>query len=366
MSRTSDLRVVAFFGGGSGGHIYPGLAVAERAREIDPSFRAVFFRSGRRVEDEVLGASSFETLDLPLPTPVGLGASMRYAWSASRAIGEIRALLRRDFDAVIGLGGYASLPGVIAARRERIPVVLLEQNQVPGRVNRWLASWVDAISCPDARVASRFRGSPRVTGNPVRRSVVEAREVRRRRARIAGDRRRIVVVGGSQGAHGLNVAVRRALGELAPLRDRVAWWHLSGEADRDELDAAYREHGFEAEVWSFRPDLPRLLAEADLVVSRAGGTTLAEITAIGLPAILVPYPHHRDQHQFENASVLELAGAAVIVPESELDPGTLSALLSGLIADDARLDAMSRASETLGHPDAADRVLQLLRELRSP
>ncbi|HLU48720.1 MAG TPA: glycosyltransferase, partial [Planctomycetota bacterium] len=200
-------------------------------------------------------------------------------------------------------------------------------------------------------------------GNPVRPSVIVAREERRSRRRDPS-LRRIVVVGGSQGARGLNEAIRRALPSLVAYRDRIEWLHVAGEADREAIASAYLEHGFSARVESFVPDLPRSFATADLAISRAGGTTLAELTAVGLPAVLVPYPHHRDRHQFKNAEALEEAGAAVVVPEERLDGARLRALFDDVLFDEERLESMERESRRIGRPDAAERVLELLTELR--
>lgn len=362
MNECSEPHALAFFGGGSGGHLYPGLALVEWAREKDPGFRAVFFRSGRRVEESVLSGGALETQALPLTPPVNARASLRYFREVRAALPRLRRLLRDGFDGVVGLGGYASLPGIIAARRERLPVLLLEQNAVPGRVNRLLSRWADAVSCPDESVARLMHGRGRATGNPVRRAVIAARQSRRERSRDPFSRR-VLVVGGSQGASGLNRAVCAALGDLAPLCERIEWLHVTGDADLEMVRTAYREGGWRARVESFVADLPRWMEECDLALSRAGGTTLAELTAAGVPSILVPYPHHRDRHQFRNAEVLAQAGAAVIVPEERVTAGVLRRLFDEVLLDEQRLREMERASAELGKPDAAERVLRLLGEL---
>jgi UDP-N-acetylglucosamine--N-acetylmuramyl-(pentapeptide) pyrophosphoryl-undecaprenol N-acetylglucosamine transferase len=360
------LRALAFFGGGSGGHLFPGIAVAERARERFPGCRLLFFRTPRAVESRVFAESGFPTRTLPLEAPAG-GARgwLRFTRQALRALPEIRRELRGGFDAALGLGGYASLPGIIAARLEGVPVVLLEQNRVPGRVTRLLAPFAGAVSCPDAAAAGRLRGRREVTGNPVRRQVLEAAlERRERRGRPRNGRKVVLVAGGSQGASGLNRAIAGALPALAGFREKIQWIHLSGQADKAIMERAYLEAGFEAQVLAYSPELPRLMARSDLVIGRAGGTTLAEIAVLGVPAVLVPYPHHRDRHQLENARALAEAGGAEICLEGELGAPSLERIFEELLGSPGRLEIMEAGAASLARPDAADRVLDLVLELR--
>jgi len=370
------LRGLAFFGGGSGGHLFPGIAVAERARERFPGCQSVFFRTRRKVEERVLSTSGFatETLDL-LPPAGGPGAWWRYSMQSIRAIESIRGRLTGKppvlsgapvFDAAIGLGGYASLPGILAARREGIPIILLEQNQVPGKVNRILAPFVDAISCPNDDVASHLFGRREVTGNPVRRIVLDAAFQRERwhwAGAVSSRRRQVVVVGGSQGARGINRAIVEALPRLGAFRDSIAWVHVSGDQDRREVASAYSRHGWEAQVHAYVRDLPEIMATADIVIGRAGGTTLAEISVLGVPAVLVPYPHHRDHHQLENAKSLVAAGGARLIEESELDATALEHIFRDLLFEPERLLAMEDGARSLARPRAADAVLDLVLEL---
>ena len=366
----SKIKALAFFGGGTGGHLFPGLAVAERARERFPGCKILFFRTRRKVEESVFGDYGFETeamdLDVPSSGPVGW---VRYSMQSVRAIGEIRKLLRKGFEAAFGLGGYASLPGILAARQEGIPVVLLEQNQVPGKVNRFLAPFVSAVSCPNPAAAEGLRGRRAITGNPVRREVVAAAWRRKRwfgASTFSSRKRRVLVCGGSQGAHGINAAVVDALDALAPYRGRVSWLHVAGETDRQKVEEEYRERGWEAEVRSFVHDLPYEMANSDLVVARAGGTTLAELEVLGVPAILVPYPHHKDQHQLRNAELLVEAGGARLVPEPELDAVILSEIFEEVLFAPERLLEMEDAARSLARPEAADAVLDLVLELKKP
>ena len=351
------IRALAFFGGGTGGHLFPGIAVAERARERFPGCRAVFFRTRRAVEDKVFEGRGLETRLVTIRAP---GKSprdwMRYAFEAARARVEIERALSEGFDAAFGLGGYAALPGALAARASGVPIILLEQNLVPGKVNRMLAPVCDAVACSFEDTALPG-GRKVVTGNPLRKEVIAAAAGRRPRA---PGKRTILVVGGSQGARGLNRAVERALPGLLDLREEIRWIHCAGDADKEFMAEAYRTGGFEAEVLGYSPRLPELMAASDLIVGRAGGTTLSEIAAVGVPSLLVPFPHHADRHQERNAGVLARAGAAIIVEESELGPERLRACLEETLFSEEKLDAMSRQARALARPGAADAVIDLV------
>ncbi|MCZ6793528.1 MAG: UDP-N-acetylglucosamine--N-acetylmuramyl-(pentapeptide) pyrophosphoryl-undecaprenol N-acetylglucosamine transferase [Planctomycetota bacterium] len=364
MDEPRELALV-FVGGGSGGHLHPGLAVAERARERFPAFHALFLHSGLEVERRVLATSDFPEETLPITKPSGgARAWIRYSLQSFAAVRALRGRLKKGgFDAVVGLGGYASFPGVLAARRAGLPVVLLEQNEVPGRVNRFLSRFVEAVSCPSAASASRLEGRAEVTGNPVRLSVLEA-AAHRRVDRAAGEKRRVLVFGGSQGARGLNAALRRALDGLEDLRERIAWDHVTGEADRESLEEYYRSRGWEARVSSYSVDLPRRMAGSDMVICRAGGTSVAELTVVGVPSLLVPYPHHGDQHQLKNARALEAAGGCRVLPQEEIRPETLRQALDDVLFSTEKLGAMATSCRGLARPDAADAVINLLIEVK--
>lgn len=361
------LRAIAFFGGGTGGHIFPGVALAERARERFPGCRTVFFRTTRAVEDRVFAGQGLETVTLDVRPPGHhvLGW-IRYSRDCGAACREIRTLLEKGFDAAFGLGGYASLPGILAARGLGIPVILLEQNCVPGKVNRLLGPFVDAVACPFPESARSLFGRREVTGNPVRSEVLDAARGKETGPSRAGlERRTVLVVGGSQGAAGLNRAVREALPALLEFREKIEWIHLAGDADKDIMAEAYRMNGYRAEVFGFSPHLPRLMARSDLVLGRAGGTTLAEIAVLGLPSILVPYPHHRDGHQRSNADLLERAGAALVLEEEDLNLETFRRVFREVLFAREKLESMGRSARSLSRPHASDAILDLALELKS-
>ncbi len=380
-SGAPPLRSLTIIGGGTGGHLTPGLSVAERALDRFPGSRVFFFRTRRAVEGQVFAAArpeiEVEELDISPPgrSPVSW---MRFLAQAFRAAVRISAELRRRRpDALLALGGYPCVPGLWAARRQRVPIVLLEQNQTPGRVVRWFSRWADAVACAGETARIRLpRGAARdravVTGNPLRRSVLDAaasRALRRIERRTQGPQRRsemrqVVVVGGSQGARSINRAIESSLEGLASYRSRILWTHITGIADKDRMVEVYRRNGWDARVFAYAPDLPALLADADLVIARAGGTTVAELAAIGAPAVLVPYPHHSDRHQLHNALSLVDAGAARLLPEESMGPEEIRGIVAGLLFDDASLDAMEDAALRVARPDAADRVLDLVMSLK--
>jgi len=350
------IRALAFFGGGTGGHLFPGIAVAERARERFPGCRAVFFRTRRAVEDKVFDGRGLETRLLSIRAPGKNPLDwMRYAYDAARARVEIERVLADGFDAAFGLGGYAALPGALAARACGVPVILLEQNLVPGKVNRMLAPISDAVACSFEETAIPG-GRKVITGNPLRKEVLAA--AASRRPRTPG-KRTVLVVGGSQGARGLNRALERALPRLHDLREEIRWIHCAGDADKESMAEAYRTGRFDAEVLGYSPRLPELMASSDLVIGRAGGTTLSEIAAVGVPSLLVPFPHHADRHQERNAGILARAGAAILVEESALDPERLRACLEEVLFSEEKLDAMSQRARALARPGAADAVIDL-------
>lgn len=356
------MNSIAFVGGGTGGHLYPGVALAERARERFHGCRTLFVRTSRAIEDHVFDGLDLETLTVEIRAPgKDLGGWLRYSREASRAQRKILATFQEGFDLVFGLGGYASLPGVLAARLSYIPVILLEQNGVSGRANRLLAPFVDAVACacPESRFPLARRRE--VTGNPVRRGVLDAARQRASLPRHSEERARrtLLVVGGSQGAEGLNRSIRQALPSLLEFRKKIYWIHITGNADKASMEKAYRTDSWDAEVHAYSPELPALMARSDLVLGRAGATTLSELTVLGLPSILVPYPHHCDEQQRLNAEMLVHAGGARLIYENRLNADSLRAVFRDVLFAPERLQAMGASAQRLARPDAADAILDL-------
>ncbi|MHB8079272.1 MAG: undecaprenyldiphospho-muramoylpentapeptide beta-N-acetylglucosaminyltransferase [Candidatus Krumholzibacteriia bacterium] len=343
-------------GGGTGGHVYPGLAVAEAMRLLQPTADVRFCGTRRGLEATLVPAAGWRLHTVPASGLRGLGPVARARFLANLAAGGAAALallVRWRPDVVLGTGGYASAPALLAARLLGVPVALQEQNAVPGSANRLLARCADRLYLGTAAAAARFPGRDcLVTGNPVRAAF---------RAAPAGPAGAsgglsVLMFGGSGGARTLN----RAAGELAALwrgRDDVTLVVQTGPAGRDEVAAAFAGWAPErARVTAYIDDMATALAGADLAICRAGAMTLAELAVAGRPAVLVPFPHATDDHQWHNAEDVAADGAAVVVRDGSCDGAALAAIVDDLGRDRPRLAAMARASAARARPDAARRI----------
>ncbi len=357
------LRVV-IAGGGTGGHLYPGIAVARELLRRRPDTQITFAGTARGIEARVIPREGF-TLD----TLRSLGLK------GTSIVARLRGLLllplsgldawsivsRRAPDLVIGVGGYSSGPVVAMAIVRRIPTLLLEQNAVPGLTNRLLAPAVSAAAVTFESTASYFGGRAIVAGNPVRAEFVS--ETVGSGVRDPGPPR-VLIFGGSQGAHAINMAMVEAAPQLAAHPGGMAITHQTGERDLELVRDGYRRAGLEARVEPFLFAMDREIKSADLVVCRAGATTIAELTAAGRAAVLVPLPTAADDHQRKNAEVLARAGAAEVMEQKNLDGAALAGRIVQLVANPAERDAMAAAARTMGRPDAAkviaDKALELV------
>lgn len=350
---------VVIAGGGTGGHVFPGIAVAEALRRRWPRSRLLFIGTDRPLEVGALARAGFNhrvlrveglkrrgwrrQLGALMRLPAGLAAAAFILWGFKP-------------DVVMGVGGYAAGPVVLAAWLLRIPVALCEQNIVAGVTNRIAARFARRIYVAFAGTDfGRHGAKVRLTGNPVRASIVQA--AHRRRQRPADGRLHVLVLGGSQGAHQLNTAVVAALDFL---EDPAAWRfvHQTGPADEEAVAQAYRLRGIEAEVAAFFDDPAVCYAEADLAVCRAGATTVAELAATGIPAVFVPFPFAADDHQVRNVEALVEGGAALTVAERDLSGQALAERLNRWQADRAELEAMAASMATFGRPGAADAIVE--------
>lgn len=365
--------------GGTGGHLFPGLAVAEQLRAASHEVRLLV--SEKAIESTWLAgwrnAPTRSATVEALPS-IGWAGGRRLIAFCSRFVRATRqcAQLYRDFDpdVILGMGGYTSAPAVAAARwcgRKRA-VILHESNAIPGRANRWSSRYADWVAVGWRDCGRYFRrNSVTVTGTPIRAQLRLGQRVAAAKSQLGLDdeRQTVLVMGGSQGAHGLNDAMINALPWLRQWHNRVQFVHLSGAQDETRVRAAYRQHDVSACVMRFCHEMEWAYSAADLVVARAGAATLTEVAAFGLAAILVPYPHAADNHQWHNARVFERAGAAVVMEERTLraDPSgqRLAETMMELLTDVARRERMGRAARELSRPDATERVVELLRQCAS-
>lgn len=341
-------RRVVVAGGGTGGHVFPALAVAEELRGRGVAVDLIGTAAG--LEARVVPAAGYP-FHVVSARPLRGGGAGRLAsgvGAAVRGVGEARALLRRlRPDVVVGVGGYASVATVLAARLLRLPVLLQEQNAVPGLANRWLGRVSRRICLGFEAAAAHFPAGRSVhTGNPIRASVLVG----------TGPGTDLLVFGGSQGARRLNRAVVEALPRLVPRLTGRGLLHQTGTADLEATLQAYARQGVTADVRAFIDDMGAAYGRAALVVARAGAMSCAEITARGLPAILVPYPQAADDHQRHNALALVSLGAAEMILDARLDADALSDAVTGLLGDARRREKMASAAREAGRPEAAARV----------
>ena len=354
------IRVV-IAGGGTGGHLFPGIAVARELLRRRPEAVITFAGTAKGVEARVLPREGFQ-LDLLRST--GLKGMSATAFARGIAVLPLSGLdawqiiSRRRPDVVIGVGGYSSGPVVLAAATRRIATVLLEQNAVPGLTNRLLARVVSAAAVTFESTREYFGRRGFVTGNPVRSEFFDPAP-----AESAGGPPRILIFGGSQGAHAINMAMVEAAPRLAARRGGLAVTHQTGERDLEEVRDGYRRAGLEARVEPFLFTMDREMKQADLVVCRAGATTLAELTAAGVPSLLVPLPTAADDHQRKNAEVLVAGGAADMIAQRDLTGARLADRVEALIADRERLRGMSQAARRFARPDAARAIVERVLEL---
>jgi UDP-N-acetylglucosamine--N-acetylmuramyl-(pentapeptide) pyrophosphoryl-undecaprenol N-acetylglucosamine transferase len=360
----SGLRVV-MAGGGTGGHLYPGIAVARELLTRRPEATVTFAGTARGLEAKLVPREGFELDTIRSAGLKGksIGTRLRGLFMLPlSAVDAWRVVSRRRPHVVIGVGGYSSGPIVLAAALRGIPTMVLEQNAVPGLTNRLLARFVRAAAVTFEAAVPYFKGRAIVTGNPVRAEFFQSHDATREADEHRGAR--VLIFGGSQGAHAINVAMVAAAPRLAADR-QLAVTHQTGEADVEMVRAAYRTAGLEARVEPFLFAMDREMKTADLLVCRAGATTIAELTAAGKAALLIPLPTATDDHQRKNAAALAAAGAADVLDQSQLTGDTLADHLLALAHDPARRMRMESAARTLARPDAArtivDRVLALAR-----
>lgn len=356
-------------GGGTGGHLYPGIAVAREILSRDATAAVTFAGTAQGIEHRVLPREGFE-LDLVRSGGIkGKPLAGRLKALALLPIGAIdawRILSRRRPGLVIGLGGYSSGPVVLMAAMRGMPTLLMEQNAVPGLTNRLLGRVARAVAVTFESTGVWFGRKGFVAGNPVR---AEFDAVGRRALAegVMTDRPglRLLVFGGSQGAHAINVAMAEAAPLLSAAAVGITVTHQTGARDVDLVRTAYEQAGLAARVEPFLFAMAQEMAEADLVVCRAGATTVAEITAAARPSVLVPLPTATDDHQRRNADILARAGAAEVLDQSELTGQALAGHIVTLARSPQRRWQMAQAARTLARPDAAqrivDRVLALAR-----
>ncbi len=346
------MRVI-FAGGGTGGHLFPGLAVAREFQRRDSMTEILFVGTEQGIEARVLPREGFRLETVPVRGLKGRGIRGLADGVWGIPVGLLRSLsIIRKFrpDVVIGLGGYASGPLLLAAKLRRLHCAIMEQNLRPGFTNKLLARFVDRVFTSYGESMAYFSGgNVLATGNPVRWRQLP--EVKRSEKFV------LLVFGGSAGAHRINLAAIDALRRLTDLAAGLEVIHQTGAADFAAIKAAYDSLVFAAEVHPFIEKMDEAYARADLVVCRAGATTVAELTAFGKAAVLVPYPYAIYDHQRGNAQALRDRGAAEMILDQELNGELLAGRIRSYVADRERIETMSAAARRMGRPEAAARIV---------
>jgi UDP-N-acetylglucosamine--N-acetylmuramyl-(pentapeptide) pyrophosphoryl-undecaprenol N-acetylglucosamine transferase len=356
-------------GGGTGGHLFPGIAMAEELTSRQPENDVVFVGTARGLEARAIPKAGYplELIDVTGLKGKGAFGLLRGLLRLPRALLQSLRLLRRQRpDVVLGVGGYASGPVLLAAWLLRIPTAIQEQNAVPGITNRLLGRFVGAVFTAFPEASRHFpRSKVHDSGNPIRRALLE-NFLKPGGAGPCDDPNsfKLLVLGGSQGARRINEVFPQAVALLpAALRGRLCVAHQTGASDVTPIEETYRQAGVRADVVGFIDDMSRAYQEANLLICRAGASTLAEITVCHRASILIPFPFAADDHQTHNASVLVAAGAAVMIPESKLTPERLSAEIERLVANPQVLHAMEQSAAHLGRPEAAREIVEVVSQL---
>jgi UDP-N-acetylglucosamine--N-acetylmuramyl-(pentapeptide) pyrophosphoryl-undecaprenol N-acetylglucosamine transferase len=356
---------VIISGGGTGGHLYPALVVGRKLLDLAPGIALTYVGTRREVEGRIMAAHGVRFIPTRIEGLKGRGLkSLRGLLLLPLAFAHSLLILARTRPSlVVGVGGYSSGPIVLLASWLGVPTVLLEQNARPGFTNRLLARSVGRAVVAFPSTLPSFKGKGVLLGNPVR------EEFYRLPAKKRGPMLDVLVFGGSQGSHFLNTRIAEALPLLAAAKGRLRLTHQTGVSDQASVAAAYRAGGFDqAEVSAYLPDMPAYFGRADLVVCRAGATTLAELIAARRAAILVPFAGAAEDHQTLNARELASVGGAVVIPEAEATAAALAARILGFLDHPGELDAMERNVARLQVADPAGRIAALCLSLmkRSP
>jgi UDP-N-acetylglucosamine--N-acetylmuramyl-(pentapeptide) pyrophosphoryl-undecaprenol N-acetylglucosamine transferase len=343
---------IVFAVGGTGGHLFPAIAIAQEFMARNCANRIIFLGTGKPIEVSVLSEYGFVSRKICAEGIKGRGffRQVRAILIMVRGVFQSIRILKSDKpDLVVGMGSYSAAPVVLAAWLNRIPVVLCEQNVLPGIANRLLSRIADTVCVSFKDTLGNLpRSKIRFTGNPVRIEILQAKQKKKEMKGAFT----VLVLGGSQGAHGINMAVIEALGTLRQI-ENFFFIHQTGDTDENIVRTAYEKNQIPCEVKAFFKNMARIYERADLVICRAGATTVAEVSALGKPSIFIPFPHAADDHQVLNARNLCAAGASEMIFEKDLTGEFLAEKILNLAKNPMQLEKMAAISASLGHPDAA-------------
>ncbi len=354
---------VVIAGGGTGGHLYPGIALARALMRHDMDIEISFVGTQKGIEAKVLPREGFNLKTILSAGLIGKKKISRWVSWFKLPIGTAQSmcfLIRKRPGLVVGVGGYVSGPLVLSAWILRIPILIHEQNSIPGMTNKWLGKIADKIAVSFKESSASFpKNKVEVTGNMIREEFCQPKEASSK----PDGPFRILVLGGSQGAHSINMAMLEALQSISDKKGELHITHQTGEADFELVSKQYKASGFSSDIRPFIDDMGDQYRQASLVICRAGATTLAEVTACGKMSILVPFPHAAHNHQEKNARVLEAANAGELVLDEELSGPRIANSIIQAMEDPERLETMEENSYKLGNRDATEKVRLLCMEL---
>lgn len=357
--------VLMIAGGGTGGHIYPAIAIAREYMARDASRMAVFVGTEKGLEKTIVPKAGFPLEFINIGGLKGKGGLdliknvVRVPIAFAQAF---RLIGKHKPNVVLGVGGYSSGPVLVAAKLRGVPTIIHDANAFPGLANRAVSRWVTAVAVAFAEALPRLkRPDGAVTGNPIRKEFFEAK----RPPRTATNALRLLIFGGSQGSRILNDTMTGALLFLARMKDSLEIVHQTGPNELEKVQGAYRTSAFtHARVVPYLDPIVDEIAAADLVVCRAGAMTIGELCALGRAAVLVPFAAATNNHQELNARVVERAGGAVVITEKELSPERLAGAISEILGDPQRAARMGAAAKTLALPDATKNIVDLIERIQ--
>ena len=361
------MRVI-ISGGGTGGHLFPGLAIAEEFRKRNKMTEVIFVGTEHGIEAKVIPKEGYPIKFLRAEGMIGVSVYKQIKAVAKIALSFLdsyRIIKLVNPDIMVGVGGYASGAIMLIAAFMSIPTMILEQNCVPGFTNKLLGKFVNAVCVTYQESISFFpKEKTFLTGNPVRMRMLDvSRESGYRFFSLEEDLFTILIFGGSLGARSINTAVVDSLHNLHDMKDKIQFLHQTGSMDYEDIRNTYRELGFKGIVTPFIYQMGEAYAVSDIVISRAGATTIAELTALGKPAVLVPYPHATGRHQELNARKLSDMGAAKIIIDNELSGESLSLAIRELYENEAMRAEMQKHSRILGRAEASEKVVEIAMSL---
>lgn len=358
-------------GGGTGGHLFPGIAVAEEFLAQDSSNQVLFVGSERGLEAKLIPRLGYQLELISAAGIKGKGTLAKFSGAMQLLYGyaQSRTILKQfKPDLVLGVGGYASLPMVMAAKGMEIPRFIHEQNALPGMANKFLSKFADKVFI-SLEESSRFFTAEKtiLTGNPLRKQILESLSKDSNNMGTAsekGDKFHLFIFGGSQGARPLNQVVPAAIALMQDKLEQVQIVHQTGEADLSMVQDGYRQAGIKADVQPFIDDMAKQYQQADLIICRSGATTIAEITAVGRTCLFIPFPHAADDHQRKNAEALLKKNACVLMLERNMTPENLATAIGDLMDDQEKLQQIAGNAAALGRTDAARLIVNEMLKLK--